>query len=97
MLLCCSYKYLGWILQSLDKALKFSFEEPHIWSQYALTFHAGGFNTRKSTLTTLEAAKLSKKPTPLLLLGAQQLFCRYEVCLICLSLTVICTEIVLIW
>ncbi|CAG7716142.1 unnamed protein product [Allacma fusca] len=65
--------------ECFDRALKFSFEEPHVWSQYALTFQAGNINSRKSTHTILEAAKLSKKPTSLLLLGAQQLFSRYEV------------------
>jgi len=64
------------INESLDKALKFSFEEAHIWTQYGLTFHAAGHNSKRSIQTLVEAAKISKKPTSLLLMAAKEQFCR---------------------
>lgn len=64
---------------SLEKALKFSFEECHIWTQYGLTFHAAGVNNKRSSQTLVEAAKLSKRPTSLLLLAAQENFNRMKV------------------
>lgn len=60
--------------KGLEQSLKFSFEEPHIWSQYALSFVASGCNSRKSHQALVEAANLSDKPTTLLLLAAQQSF-----------------------
>ncbi|CAL8143136.1 unnamed protein product [Orchesella dallaii] len=67
------------INESLEKALKFSFEECHIWTQYGLTFHASGVNNRRSCQTLTEAAKLSKRPTSLLLLAAQENYSRLRV------------------
>jgi hypothetical protein len=67
------------INESLDKALKFSFEEALIWTQYALAFHAAGFNSKRSIQTLVEAAKLNTKPTCLLLMAAKEQFCRLNI------------------
>lgn len=64
---------------SLEKALKFTFEETHVWTQYALTFHASGVNNRRSCQTLVEAARLHNKPTSLLLLAARENFSRMRV------------------
>ncbi|XP_021951202.1 tetratricopeptide repeat protein 7B isoform X2 [Folsomia candida] len=65
--------------ESMDKALKFSFEEPHLWKQYGLSFHASGHITRRSIATLVEAYKLNPKCTSLLLMAAKEQFTRLNV------------------
>jgi hypothetical protein len=65
--------------ESMDKALKFSFEEAHLWKQYGLTFHAGGHSTRRSIATLVEAYKLNPKCTSLLLMAAKEQFTRLNI------------------
>lgn len=59
--------------------MKYSFEEPYIWSQYGLSFLAAGVNSRKSYKTLIEASQLNIKPTALLLLAAKQALNQLQV------------------
>lgn len=76
---CARWNQYSLVNDSLEKALKFSFEECHIWTQYGLAFHAAGVNNKRSSQTLVEAARLSKRPTSLLLLAARENFGRMRV------------------
>jgi len=69
----------GLVNESLDKTLKFSFEEAHIWKQVALSLHASNSNSRRSLATLSEAHKLNRKGSTgsaLVLMAVKEAYAR---------------------
>ena len=56
--------------QSLERALRFSFEEAHVWQQYALSLVAAG-RPERALFVLEEAVRLNPGQTVLLLLAAR--------------------------
>ncbi|XP_043210109.1 tetratricopeptide repeat protein 7B-like isoform X1 [Amphibalanus amphitrite] len=58
------------LCESLERALRFSFEEAHVWQQYALSLVAAG-RPERALLVLEEAVRLNPGQTVLLLLAAR--------------------------
>ncbi|CAG0879431.1 unnamed protein product [Darwinula stevensoni] len=67
------WKEISILTELFERAMKFSFEEKHIWSQFALCLYSSGLYPR-SLATLKEAIRLSPSATHLHLLAARTCF-----------------------